>query len=569
MPDSAAIRVALLCSTRDDIEELRDVLREAGSEIVFEADTLDCEVAAIRAAAPAVVVINLPASSDEHSPLLDELAASPELRVIFNDASITSALSGWDRARWRRHLSAKILGLEGDLPPRPDAAPSLRLPRTLSAPITERGRREAAAIRTDQVAAEMQSGLAQLADSGSAGPPPTHDWASELDADGTLDVPLDSLATDGVAQQAMGTDMESPSSIDVDSDALGLNDDERELLGNLQAFDLDDGTAMVPPQTLGLGEQRVDMRRDESAYPGTQVADFPPNDLGAPLGGADEDLRLHEDFTSEDAVTTRLDAPTGFAELSLAPINAAHAPGPDPIPATTAAYAPEPSSQHVELQLESLEGKFLPIEGRASFEIDTVDRHVANLTITESRRSQTRAPSTSVPDVWILLGGVGSDIGMLELLGELPPALPVAFVVVRTDAGVGASDSLPLEVWAADAALAPGQAVSLDPTAVIHFDDSGRLLAAPALATHGSVDATLASLAAEYSDRLGLMLFEGQAEDGCDGIAAVVANGGTVWSAAVADSDALSWNTRTQSLGGLSQQGSALDLAKRLTGMFP
>ncbi len=565
---AAAVRVALLCSTRDDIDELRNVLTDAGSEIVFEADTQECGADAIRAARPSVVLINLPASSDEHSPLLDELAASPELRVIFNDASITSALSGWDRARWRRHLSAKILGLEGDLPPRPDAAPSLRLPRSGGAPMGARGGRDAPVIGSEQLAAEMHSGLARLADSDSVGPPPSHDWASELTAEGTLDVPLDSLETHGVAQQAMGTDMESTGGIDIDidNDALGLNDDERALLGNLQAFDTGNAPAVGPPLTLDRDEQRVDLELDESAFPGIQVDDFPANDLGAPLGAADEELRLHGEVTSDDATSLKLDAPQGFAELSLAPMDADHAPA---LAVSTPGVRAESSaaSPFANLHLESIEGGLVaPSAGRASFAIDTSERSGVDLS-SAATKSKAAASTTAAPDVWILLGGAGSDIGMLELLGELPPTLPAAFVVIRTDAAGGAAEALPLDAWPAGTALAAGQAVCLDPTREVRFDDAGRLQGGSDSALSGGVNAALEALAAQFRARLGLMLFEGQAGEGSDGVAAIIANGGTVWSAVTGASH--EWNARAQSLGGLAQSGSALDLAQRLTGATP
>ncbi len=570
MPNAnAAVRVALLCSTRDDIEELREVLRDAGAETVFEADPMDCEVAAIRASAPGVVLINLPESSDEHSPLLDDLAASPELRVIFNDASITSALSGWDRARWRRHLSAKILGLEGDLPPRPDAAPSLRLPSMAHTSTTTRGRHDASSIRPEQVAAEMHSGLARLADSESVGPPPSHDWASDLDAQGTVDVPLDSLATDGVAQQAMGAGMQSTGDVDMDDDALDLNEDERQLLGNLQTFDEDEDPQIVPPQTMSRDDQRVDMTNDESAFPGTQVDDFQHNDLGAPIGAADPRLRLYEEPTSDAAQPSKLDQPQGFADLGLAPLDADHAPAPIAKVAAPLEQASEPTSQKVELRLESLEGEFIPIEGRANFEIDTKERHVADLSSTATHKPGARGRIAAQPEVWILLGGLGSHVGMLELLGELPPSLALAFVVIQTDASAGSLEALPIDAWPEDTVLAPGQAVALDATRVPGFDERGRLLPLATLATHGSLDATLAALARQFRDRLGLILFEGQAADGCEGVAAIVANGGTVWSAAAADPETQSWNARAQALGALAQHGNALDLARKLTGTTP
>ncbi len=375
MHEHAALPVALLWGTSDDVDELREVLRDAGADIVFESDTANCSTQAILAAAPRVVLINLSASHDDESPLLDELAAQPELRVVFNDASITSALSGWDRARWRRHLSAKILDHEVDLPPRPDDAPALRLPRDGNAAFGAGGTPVVA--RSEQAAeVDMDQGLARIADAKDAGPPPSHDWASELEAVGGTDMPLDSPETRGVAQRTMGSDMEPTAEIVMDA-ALELNDAEREVLGNLQAFDADGTVDIVPPETIGRAGQQVDLKIDESAFPGVQVDDFPANDLGSPLGAGDEDLRLHAEVTSDEAKPSRLDAPTGFAELSLAPLDAAgdestvNAAAPAP-----AAPVPE-SSFASSLSLESLGAS--PTEGRASFEIDTTEHGVPNL----------------------------------------------------------------------------------------------------------------------------------------------------------------------------------------------
>jgi len=556
MPEQAALPVALLWGTRDDDAELRDVLREAGAEIVFESDTANCSAAAIRAAAPKVVLINLSASLDEQSPLLDELAASPELRVVFNDPSITSELSGWDRARWRRHLSAKILDRDGDLPPRPEAAPALRLPRDGSSSL---GRRSTPPIAPSEraVETEMDTGLAQIANSTSAGPPPRHDWARDLDAEGTSDVPLDSLDTEGVAQQTMGTDMEPTDEIAFDA-GLELNDAEREVLGNLRTFDADGALDIVPPQTIGRAEQQVDLKLDESAFPGIQVDDFPANDLGEPLGAADGDLRLHAEVTSDEAMTSRLDAPAGFAGLSLAPLDV-------PGEGGTSAPTPATESPFSALALESMSGR--PTEGgRASFAIDTAERAVSDLSTSAARTEMAgKSVSIAAPDVWVLLGGSGSEVGMQEFLGALPPTLPVAFVVLRADGSVGEAAKLPLEAWAERTAPAPGHAMLLDMTTAFRFDEAGNLLRTGGKAGRfDAVDTALENFAAQYGPRLGVMLFEGQGMDGSEGVAKVITHGGTVWTA-IAAGETADWNARAKEMGALVQQGSALDMAQRIS----
>ena len=77
---------------------------------------------------PDVWLVSMDESTDatrleRWQPLFDD----PDATVVFDDADVTRRLSGWDLARWARHLAAKVLGREDVLPPvSPDAE---RLPR--------------------------------------------------------------------------------------------------------------------------------------------------------------------------------------------------------------------------------------------------------------------------------------------------------------------------------------------------------------------------------------------------------------------------------------------------------
>jgi len=194
------------------------------------------------------------------------------------------------------------------------------------------------------------------------------------------------------------------------------------------------------------------------------------------------------------------------------------------------------------------------------------ERAVSDLSSSAAKTAVTGgSASIAAPDVWVLLGGSGSEVGMLDLLGELPPTLPVAFVILRADASESEAAYLPVEAWAEQTALAPGQAVLLDMTTAFHFDEAGNLLRTGQKASRiDAVDTALESFAAQYGPRLGVVLFEGQGTDGSEGIARVIEHGGTVWSATAA-SEAAVWNSRAQGLGALAQQGSALDMAQRIS----
>lgn len=550
MPESGAPRVAvaLLCGTDDDVEDLREVVRETGGDFVLEADIASCTSADVLASRPTVLLVNLPDSIEEHEPLLDELASTPGLRVVFNDASITSTLTGWDRARWRRHLRAKLLGHVDDLPPRPEDALSLRLPRDReSAPPHPVGSAAFMPTVEAELAAEMNRGLARLADSESSGPPPQHDWASELDAMGATDAPLDSPATEGVAQEAMGIGMEAERIHRASATALDLNEDERELLGNLETLD-DAEPGMSPPHPAEDDARVSDDELDDSLLAATRVDDFPENDSGELLGAADADLRRYQESTSDEGVVTRLDAPEGFAEMAAEP------------PAATV------SSPFANLSLERLEGEFDPAElGRASYAIDESARAVSDLSGAQAQaESSGDASIRTPPDVWILLGGTDSDGDMLELLGALPPDLPVSIVVLTADAQDAARPQLSLDAWRAGTALSVGQALTLDCSHGFEVGRDGRLIETSLVLAGKHIDSALSTLAEHFGARIGLMLFDGQSEDGVEGVGAVVSRGGVVWSAARPPDAARPWTEAARAAAVLTEEGNGIYLARRL-----
>jgi two-component system chemotaxis response regulator CheB/chemosensory pili system protein ChpB (putative protein-glutamate methylesterase) len=120
--------VALLFDDAELGSQLRMALQERGARIVHEGGLLSLNAELLQKLDADVVVINL---DDQVDDALDHLYAvidGDRPSVVFNDAQASRALDGWDRARWARHLAAKVLAV-GDIdPPRPEpasAAPSL------------------------------------------------------------------------------------------------------------------------------------------------------------------------------------------------------------------------------------------------------------------------------------------------------------------------------------------------------------------------------------------------------------------------------------------------------------
>lgn len=129
--------VALLFDDAELGGDLRQVLQEYGAQIVHEGSVADFDAALQRQLDPDVLVVNLDEEDDAAFDRLMEMIEGERPRLVFNDARASRALSGWDRARWARHLAVKVLA-SGDVdPPRPPDALAVETVPTAAAAIAE------------------------------------------------------------------------------------------------------------------------------------------------------------------------------------------------------------------------------------------------------------------------------------------------------------------------------------------------------------------------------------------------------------------------------------------------
>ncbi len=123
--DRASVAVALVYQSQALHQHLRAALDEFGAHVVYESVTSGFDLSALERSGASVVVINLDPAIDEEIAQIEELLVDETRKVIFNDGEVTSKLSGWDLARWARHLAAKITGDTHLLPARPVGAESV------------------------------------------------------------------------------------------------------------------------------------------------------------------------------------------------------------------------------------------------------------------------------------------------------------------------------------------------------------------------------------------------------------------------------------------------------------
>ena len=114
--------VALLFDDAGLAAHLRDALVAHGARIVYESDLRAFAPAELVGSSADVVVVDLDDPSDGDLDRLYGTVEGGHPRLVFNDADASRNLEGWDRARWARHLAAKLVGANPMDPPRPEDA---------------------------------------------------------------------------------------------------------------------------------------------------------------------------------------------------------------------------------------------------------------------------------------------------------------------------------------------------------------------------------------------------------------------------------------------------------------
>ncbi|MFC4729606.1 chemotaxis protein CheB [Coralloluteibacterium thermophilus] len=123
--DKALPRVVLLGRPGQARDQLRLALVENGVEPVAEGDPNDLDPAGVAALRPQVLLIGLEPAIEDALDRFEALVDDPAIEVVFDDVEVTGGLSGWERARWVRHLLAKLGGHDDVLPPPPEGAEPL------------------------------------------------------------------------------------------------------------------------------------------------------------------------------------------------------------------------------------------------------------------------------------------------------------------------------------------------------------------------------------------------------------------------------------------------------------
>jgi chemosensory pili system protein ChpB (putative protein-glutamate methylesterase) len=544
--------VALLFDDTELVEQLRQALQERGARIVHEGGVASLSRDLLDRVGAEVLVVNLDDSADDALDQLYEVIDTDLPRVVFNDAQASRTLTGWDRARWARHLAVKVMA-GGDLdPPRPDdarsieIAPAVAVPpasneadsRSSAEPAEHAGTVELLSSSHSQVTQVSPAQAAAIFD-GLERELNAHAEAAALPHDDAASAESENLAAELEALLALG---ETPAEDDAGGGLRFANGDEPPPLHdgdfslpaaspsddrNVPA--LDDGHADVteplevrpaPPSApvFQLDHLQLTSMVDASTSPIATGAGGQTSAAAiAPLVRAPADWALLDDESLPDAQAGEAWEKPDAAAFGIQKLSAADFLAPD---VEQAAPASEPV---MSLQLMSME------EAVAPQAYQPVSEMVLNEAVTAVGRL-------------VLLGAaVSGAASVAGFLAALPAATRLTFLLVQHAGGqsaqalveqIAAGSVLPVRVADHGVRARTGEVlvVPAGQQVRVRRDGSVELHAEPAdTAPSPSIDANFTLAANEFGPDALAIVFAGRATDGVAGAQAVHDRGGQVW----------------------------------------
>jgi two-component system chemotaxis response regulator CheB/chemosensory pili system protein ChpB (putative protein-glutamate methylesterase) len=578
---ATGVAVALLYDTRERGAHLREALTAFGAPIVYEAPTHLLDRAALERSQANVVVVNLDAQQD---PDLDDvygLLADDRYRVVFNDGDVSSALSGWDQARWARHLAAKILGADID-PPRPTDAQ----PVPVAAPRSEAAREESAPV---EASAEPPVDVAMA-----------HDAVSEPASAAALSFASEWSLDDADTASSATPEPASPpeDTIELASDPLSIDLDDLIQIPDVPHRDdvsalfdeLDESTpakarlasgdtAALEPFDLAEIDDLLTTFDAPPPLPRAATEEFTAYDfdVGEEPAAASAAAPELPAFAVDDGLTLTLDDEPVEDDRAETPKSATPAPAPAREPSTVAVptqwsledmiddlgelpAAPPPTGP-AEFGIEKLSAEeFLapPSEGQAapadvgldasdfSFELIPLEEAIAPAAVESAAHENWLDPDsiaakTRVRRVWVLGASIGGPESVREFLAELPRDYPALFLLAQHLGGefvdmmtrqLAKATPLTIRTPTHGERVGHGEVVVVPTTHRLLVDTEGVVVLernTEETTYSPSIDQVLRDVADRFGTGAGAIVFSGMSNDAVEGSQYLAEKGGRVY----------------------------------------
>ena len=421
---------------------MRESLAALGVAVVYETDSRAFERAALDDSHANVVIVNLDEGDDESLDAVYDLLDDSRYRVIFNDGDVSATLTGWDQARWMRHLGSKVLGQSDIDPPRPAGAEPVPA-RVSAAPASPSV--APAAVVVDPIAAMPRESVDEV-------PVPAEETIEiatiDLDEIAAL---LDYRESDLASSDAAGTAFAAPTST---AESGGHSTyDPNDLGGLLDGLDL--ASDPVPPpgastdafefdaatgEDADLGEEfTLDTEGDDDSTDGAfevladnDSLDSLGND-GVPDGPFVALAGTASDEADEPSILGELASTWSLEDMLDDP---GVAPPPPPSPSTFGIETMTPQAFLAPDAESDAEPAFPSLaEGELSLELIPLDEAVAPTQLQsldhENWLDPDSLPRVKVTRVWVLGASIGGPESVREFLGAFPRDYPALFLLAQ------------------------------------------------------------------------------------------------------------------------------------------
>lgn len=526
MSSPSAVPVALLYQSAAQSQHVRETLVAIGTPIAYEATAGALDADALARSHANVVVVNL---EDEDDPGLDAVYAlldDPRYTVIFNDSGVSSSLSGWDHARWVRHLSAKVLG-DADLdPPRPAGAEPV--PARAKAPAV-------AASAVVESPAEGSASASEPAAVSAAPAQPAFDPSEFIDLlhEAAPSDPL--LASTGKVLPSIDIDGVSEGNVELAGiDDLLADFDVRAPEPMIEEDLAGEFVVEIAPEDLPVAagirssehvEQSAatdlpegfDLDFDLDEVAGAAPAAPPPAKIA--IGGLADSWSL-EDLTEEAAPAP---VPAGPAQFGIEKVSASEYLAPE---------GGDEAKQPMMPSLSELSLELIPLEEAVSPTREALDHE--NWFDPDSIKAK-------IQRVWVLGASVGGPESVREFLSEFPRDFPALFLLAQhlgdefvdmMAKQLGRATQMTVRTPAHGERVAHGEIVIVPNAHRLQVDPMGVVLLekdASEAAYRPSIDRVIEDAANRYGANAGAIVFSGMSDDAVAGCRYLVEKGGKVY----------------------------------------
>jgi two-component system chemotaxis response regulator CheB/chemosensory pili system protein ChpB (putative protein-glutamate methylesterase) len=515
--------IALLFGDGEMGNQLRLALQEHGARIVHEGHVGSLSRDLLMESGAEVVVVNLEDEDDDALDRLYDVIDGDTPRVVFNDGQASRALGGWDRARWARHLAAKVMASADVDPPRPRTAPSLVTPVALA----DTSAIERTGPAADSLPAEQDQSTTTAASS-----------AMEVDV---ADDPASIGQPQGVVEDADSGSLEAELEAMLASDALSTSEDEfgTGLRYFENAPELHDGEFGESADATDTVDERSGDESADTARPGvepfaTAATDFAFDHLPS-------DLSLAGDAAPEPEKTpapTVVSAPDSWALLDDdAPVE------PVRVSAADFGVVKQSAAEFLSPEVEDAAPSTEPV---MNLQLLTMEEAVAPQPYShEMHLDENGRPLHRV----VLLGAAADGLdSVCEFLSALPERTQSTFLLVQhlgaqSMAGLMellsvCGGPLPVRVATDGDHAVPGELLVVPAASQVSLRRDGALTVQgnePDAGSESSIDANFSTIANVFGRDVVSIVFAGRSTDAVAGAQAVHDLGGEVWVEAAPD----------------------------------